>query len=66
MAVANTLAYYDLATITVIKRFIAQALGYNVRLLRIDDVGRIDSGTVGFPDTPNMNNNDKCNLWPML
>jgi hypothetical protein len=27
MAVANTLAYYDMATITVVKSFIVQVLG---------------------------------------
>ncbi len=30
MEVANTLAYYDTATITAIKSFIVQALGANV------------------------------------
>jgi hypothetical protein len=37
MAVANTLAYYDTATITAVKSFIAQASGK--RLLEIDTGG---------------------------
>ncbi len=34
MAVANTLAYYVLATITVVKSFIVQAPGYTICIKR--------------------------------
>ncbi len=34
MAVANTLAYYDKATITAVKTFTVQTLGMNTSILR--------------------------------
>ncbi len=45
MAVANTLAYYDTATITAVKSFIVQAPGYTIWGGRESTINRMLDGS---------------------